>query len=108
MQRKSVVNDDMSVNYICVCVCMCLLQGPGCDCGIHRIQHLVYQALLQRHAHSNQVFVLNKPFRCCCCVFLLIRLLFSFLAAVTNVRWSFWDKLAFAIELESVSYYYNH
>lgn len=43
-------------------------QGLGCDRGIHRVQHLVHQAVLQRHAHSNYLFKKNLPhlqtFRC--------------------------------------------
>lgn len=35
-----------------------LLQGPGRDRGLHRLQHLVHQALLQRHAHSNPLSIL--------------------------------------------------
>lgn len=73
-------------------VCVCLLQGSGCDCGIHRVQHLVYQALLQRHAHSNRVFLLllANPFDAAAVCFLshlcVIRLLFSFLDAAKMVR----------------------
>lgn len=38
-------------------MCLSLFQGLGCDRGVHCVQHLVHQAVLQRHAHCNFLFM---------------------------------------------------